>query len=450
MVAAFNTGGPTRSRHLRSRPLAFATGRLAASLSRVALSALSIAACRWGAPPADPPDQPASPQAKAEPAPIASLPASEGSGNAQTAPLLLDGGAVPQPVRGDRELPADTSTKETTKEGIVGYSLEAVLRLSDIPSPARGAEGAGFDLARKKTENRLSIEVAATHARVVLGPGFVLPEGTELRARVDRYGHVVYTPDDGRYRVGAPGALRAVLGERRFDVAPLLPAEVTHNGEGPRRFGRPTHKAGVATRAAKASFEIGHLSDLGDGGALLCRSLLELISAPMSTPLCGDGDVPFRAELRWTTPPAATPGLSPKGRVAGAITFEVVSIVRHAAMSASSLATPPPQAVFESAPFPFEGAKLLLARGDLAALHGTGVEATLTLVNSTDELRFVWLDGTPIAWVAPGSRLRVPGLIAGHYVLQWRTFLADAIEPPQTVLLPATSDLGATDASAPP
>ncbi len=424
--------------------------RFAASLCAVMLAALPIAACRWGAPPADPPDQPASPQAKAEPAPIASLPASEGSGNAQAPPLLLDGGIVPQPLRGDRELPADTTTKETAKEGIVGYSLEAILRVSDVPAPAKGADGAGVDLARKKTENHLLIDVAPTHARVVLGSGFVFPEGTELRARADRYGHLVYTPDDGKYRVVAPGALRAVLGERRFDVAPVLPAEVTHNGEGPRRFGHPTHKAGVATRAAKAAFEIGHLPDLGDGGVLLCRSLLELVSAPMSTPLCSDGDIPLRAELRWTTPPAATPGLSPKGRVAGAITFDVVSIARHAELPAASLATPPLQAVFEGAPIPFEGAKLLLARADLAAMRGPGPEGALTLVNSTDELRFAWLDGTPIAWVAPGSRLRVTGLVAGHYVLQWRTFLADAIEPPQTVLLPATSDLGATDAGTTP
>ena len=368
----------------------------------------------------------------------------------QAAPLSLDGGAVPQPLRGDRELFAETTTKDTAKEGIPGYSLEAVLRVSDVPAPAKGVEGAGLDGARKKTESRLFIDIAQTHARIVLGSGFVLPEGTELRARVDRYGHVVYTPDDGKYRVAAPGALRAVLGERRFDVAPLLPAEVTHNGEGPRRFGRPTHKVSVATRAAKAAFEIGHLADLGDGGVLLCRSLLELISAPMSTPLCGEGDVPLRAELRWTTPPAATAGLSPKGRIAGAILFDVATIARRVDLVASSMATPPPQAAFVEAPMSFEGAKLLLGRGELAALRAPGTEAALILTNSTDELRFVWLDGIPIAWIAPGSRLTVPGLVAGHYALQWRTFLADAIEPIQTVNLPATSDLGATDSGAPP
>jgi hypothetical protein len=450
----FDLGGSARSSEhwwpsnglLRWAPLRW-TGRLKGSLGRWLLVALPAIGCRAN-PSTDPPEQPASPQAKAEPAPIASLPAPGGSGTAQAVPPLLDGGV--QPLRGDREPQADATTKESAREGILGYSLEAVLRVSDVPAPAKGADGAALDMARKGTESRLSIDVAPTHARIVLGPGFVWPEGTELRARADRYGHIVYTPPDGSYRVAAPGALRAVLGERRLDVAPLLPAEVTHNGEGPRRFGHPTHKAFVATRAAKASFEIGHLADLGDGGSLLCRSLLELISAPMSTPLCSEGDVPLRAELRWTTPPAATPGLSLKGRIAGAITFEVISIVHRTDIAASSLATPPPQAAFLEAPFPFEGARLLLGRGELAALRGAGAEASLTLVNSTDELRFVWLDGTAMAWVAPGSRLTVPGLVASRYVLQWRTFLADAIEPAQTVNLPATSDLGATEWGAPP
>src|SRR6202034_1788086 len=195
---------------------------------------------------------------------------------------------------------------------IAGYSLSAVLRAGDVAQPTKGVDPGALDLARKKTETRLAIDLAPTHARIVLGAGFVLPEGTELRERIDRYGHVVYSPEEGTYRVAAPGALRALLGERRLDVAPASPAEVTHNGEGPKRFGRPTHKVEVATRAAKGSFEIGHLGDLGDGGTLLCRSLLELMGAPAGTPLCSDGDLPLHAELRWTSPPAPAPGLTAK------------------------------------------------------------------------------------------------------------------------------------------
>jgi hypothetical protein len=419
-----------------------------------------VAACRQGAAPNDPLDQPASPQAKAEPAPIASLPPAVGSTSQQPIGVALDGGVVPQPLRGDRSLAADTTTKETSKDGIGGYSLAAVLRPSDVAPPAKGAEGANLDAARRKTETRLSIDVAPTHARIVLGSGFVLPEGTELRQRIDRYGHVVYSPEEGTYRVAAPGSLRAVLGERRLDVAPTSSPEVTHNGEGPRRFGRPTHRVEVATRAAKASFEIGHLADLGDGGTLLCRSLLELLGAPMSTLLCAEGDVPLHAEIRWTALPtaplagsavaAAVRGLASKGRIAGSLTYDVSSITRRTDLASALLAVPPPLANFVEAPFRSEQGRLLLSRGDLASLRLAGAEAMLTLVNSTDELRFAWLDGVAIAWLAPGGRIDVPGLVVGRYVLEWRTFLGDAIEPAATISLPTTSDLGASDASSMP
>jgi hypothetical protein len=415
--------------------------------------------CARAGAPSDPPEQPASPQAKAEPAPIASLPPAVGSSVVQPAALALDGGVVPQPLRADRAIPVDTTTKETTKEGIAGYTLTAVLRPSDVPPPAKGAENAGLESARKKTETRLTIDLAPTHARVVLGPGFVLPEKTELRQRIDRYGHVVFIPDEGVYRVAASGSLRAVLGERRLDAAPLGTPELTHNGEGVRRFGRPTHKVEVLTRAAKATFEIGHLADVGDGGALLCRSLLELMGAPPTTLLCGDGDVPLHAELHWTAldasppkggAPPPSPALRTNGRMAGVLAFDVLSITHRTDLSATSLAVPPPQATFLEAPFRAEGAHLLLAKSDLSAFRPAGVENTLTLVNSTDELRFVWLDGVSVAWVAPGGRIDVPGLVAGRYGLEWRTFMGDTIEPAETVTLPAKSDLGGSETAAAP
>jgi len=413
----------------------------------IAFLAWTLGACRPGAPSGDPPDQPASPQAKAEPAPIASLPRAVASGSLQSSPPTLDGGVVPQPLRADRAISADTTTKDTTKEGIAGFTLNAVFRPSDVAPPTKGAELGAIDLARKRTETRLTIDLSPTHARLVLGPGFVLPEGTELRERIDRYGHIVYSPEAGTYRAAAPGSLRALLGEKRLDVAPSSAAEVTHNGEGPKRFGRPTHKVEVATRAAKASFEIGHLADLGDGGSLLCRSLLELMGAPAETAMCSEGEVPLHAELHWTSPPAPGSGLAGKGRVAGSLAFDVIAITKRTDLAAASLAVPPPQAAFAEAPFPVETGKLLLARADLAALRPGGIEAPLALVNSTDELRFAWLDGVAIGWVAPGGHLDVPGLVTGRYTLEWRTFLGDAIEAPQTVTLPAVSDLGAADAA---
>jgi hypothetical protein len=425
----------------------------------IALFSIGLLACAKGSAPSDPPEQPASPQAKAEPAPIASLPPGVASGTALGALAALDGGLVPTPFRADRPLLPDTTTKETTKEGVLGYTLSAILRPSDVPPPAKGAETVALEAARKKTESRLTIDVAPTHARIVLGSGFVLPDGTELRERIDRYGHVVYLPEEGTYRVAAPGALRAVLGERRLDVAPLATPELTHNGEGPHRFGHPTHKVEVLTRAAKATFEIGHLADIADGGTLVCRSLLELMGAPPTTPLCAEGDVPLHAELHWTAldasppkggAPPPSPALRSAGRIAGSIVYDVLSVTRRTDLAAASLAVPPPQANFSGAPFAFEAAHLLVSKGDLAALRPPAAEAWLTLVNSTDELRWVWLDGVPVAWVSPGGHLDVPGLVAGRYGLEWRTFLGDTIEAAETVTLPAKSDLGGGEAQLAP
>jgi len=358
----------------------------------------------------DPLDTPASPQAKAEPAPLANIPA-QSNGGAGAAPLTLDGGSPPTPLRGDRPVAADPPPRDNG-----AYELLAVLRPSDIPGPPKGPDinVAGFDAARKKTDAVVSI-------------------GTELRARVDRYGHVVLNPDGTAYRVAAPGTLRALLGERRLDVAPLSGATLESAGDGPKRLGRPTRRVEVATRAARATFEITHLPDVGDGGALICRALLDLMNAPPSTPLCGDGDVPLHVDLRWTAPPP-----------------------RRADISAQVFATPPASAAYEES-LPDDRALVLLTPAELTTMRTTapdapGVDAgptpTLALVNSTDELRFVWLDGIPIAWLAPGARESIRTLARGRYSLQWRTFLGDAIDAPQTVTLPATSDVGGAEAGA--
>ncbi len=62
------------------------------------------------------------------------------------------------------------------------------------------------------------------------------------------------------------------------------------------------------------------------------------------------------------------------------------------------------------------------------------------LVNSSDELRVAWIDGVPAAWVAPGERFLLPSLQRGRYAVQWRTFLADASDPPETTTVPGTSE----------
>jgi hypothetical protein len=419
------------------------------------IAAATLVACRGGASGGDPVDAAASPQASQEPAPIATT---TPSGALATGP---DAGPPPSPMRADRELPIDTprepsrekeQARDTPKDArdlLAGWSLQATLRPSDVAAAPRAPEVSerALDLARKKTEARLGIDLSQTRMRITLTSGFVLPADTEIRARLDRYGHVLMLPKEGTYRVAAAGALRAVLGERRLDVAPLSAAEIMPSGEGQRRFNFRTRRLEVTTRAAKATFEIASVKDAGDGGSLVCRALLDLMSASPSTPLCMTDDIPVHAEIRWATK--------------GAIMFDVASMIKRSDLPAPSMATPPATVAYASSPIPAEGAGVLLSRAELASFRSAPVdvpapdagapqpESGLVLFNATDQLRVVWIDGVAVAWLAPGGREELPSLVRGRYVLQWRTFLGDAFDPATSVVAPGTIGIAFGDAGAP-
>jgi hypothetical protein len=76
------------------------------------------------------------------------------------------------------------------------------------------------------------------------------------------------------------------------------------------------------------------------------------------------------------------------------------------------------------------------------------VDHGVLLVNATDELRVVWIDGVPIGWVGPGARLAVAGLLRGRYTLEWRTFLGDVVGAAEQLAVPGASKIGDIDAGA--
>ena len=208
------------------------TGR--ASPWTAGLALIVLAGCRTSGPSqTDPPEKGESPQASAQPAPLAVAPTTPPSAAPLT--ISLEGGSPPSPLRGDEVLSPDALARESA-----GYTLSAAFRLADVTGPTRAAEvsNAGLDAARKATELRLAIDLSPTRMRVVAhGQGFVLQPDTEIRARADRFGHVVVWPGAASYRPLAPGSMRALLGERRFDVAPITAAEIVPRGDGGRRIG---------------------------------------------------------------------------------------------------------------------------------------------------------------------------------------------------------------------
>jgi hypothetical protein len=389
----------------------------------------------------DLPDAGVSPQAKAEPAQLENVAVASSAH-----PLTPDAGPLPVSLRADEEAPPDTLGKDTS-----AWEIEAILRTAEIPPAFRGPETAivAIDAAKRKTELRLTIDLTASRARIAMrGGAFTLPEGTELRARSDRYGHLLLAPDAREYRVAAPGSLRALLGERRIDVEPLMLASVSERGDGPRRLGYRTHRVQVTNRAATAVFELARVADAGEGGLLLCRAFLDLLNAPPSTPACGLDEIPLHVEWRW----AARGGLA----------FDA-EVLRRTDVAAGTMAAPPPNLSFAPPALPEIGAQLIVESAELAAFRtapapdvpaaqadGSAPPAAgLVLTNATDELRFAWLDGVPIAWLAPGARLAVPSLLRGRYGFAWRTFLGDAYDAPITITTPISQAARAGDAGAP-
>lgn len=357
-------------------------------------------------------------------------------------------------MRGDERLSADSLRErerppgERTPDGgrerePVGYTLSAAFRPADVPAPLRAPEvnQPGLDAARKKTELRIAVDMNASRLRMVLeGDGWVLPSETELRARSDRYGHIVVWPGATKYRPLPPGTMRALLGERRWDVAPISTAEVVPAPEVGKRISIKTRKVEVSTRAAKATFEIGKLESLGEGGVLLCRFLLDLMNAPPQTALCAPDELPMRAELRWT------------GH--GSLAFEVTGVLKKTDLGTTTLLVPPANAELSTDPLPL-GAHVLLTAPELAALRTGPIDLVppppgeaLLVQNGTVQLRMLYLDGVPVAWIAPSQRETIMGLQRGRYVAQWRSFLGDVLDPPVTVTSPGTTSIGVADAGA--
>ncbi|MBV9946716.1 MAG: hypothetical protein JOZ69_07705, partial [Myxococcales bacterium] len=259
-----------------------------------------------------------SPQASAEPAVLSNALATATNQGA-------DAGPPPELLRTDRPLEADVpresarepAGKEVWRDSrdgkeLAGYALTAVVRTGEGPPPLKGSEvnAQAIEAARRRTEARLALELSQTRARFVFSGGFVLPAGTELRARLDRYGHVLLWAGEDTYRIVEPGAMRAFLGERRLDVAPLSPANVTPGGVAGERtvegsyaaypargqhLSLRTRRVEVSTRAARATLELATLRDAGEGGSLVCRWLLDLMNAPPSTPACASDELPLHA-----------------------------------------------------------------------------------------------------------------------------------------------------------
>lgn len=428
----------------------------------VLLSGIAVSGCDGVPPSAGGGDAGASPNASILPAPLATEPTdlSDGSADDDDAgsravaldstgrPLAADA-SPPSPEAMHPSTPLYPETVPYTKE-TPGVTLDAAFRWRDVPAPPRAPEVSAEGLREAQKLTALTLKIDLTEAgrmRAELsGSAFVLPSHSELRARADHYGHLLVWPNAGGYRVLPPGALRTVLGERRIDVTPLSPGTIRSQGEG-RRLGVGVRKIELGSSIATVRLELGKLPETGEGGALLCRTLVELGGVDPRTSVCQPGEVPLLAAYTW--------------QEGGGISFEVSLLAKRSDLNASALLVPPAGLAHLPGGLPGVPHGIFLGREPLAALR-TGPlplpparDASIprdgfVAANHSDRLMYLLLDGVPAVAVPPFAEQYVIGPLRGRYIVQWRTFLGEKVTSPQPTEIPARLHYGGTpDTGAP-
>jgi len=328
-----------------------------------------------------------------------------------------------------------------------GLTLTAEWSWDGVPSAPPGPEvhAAGVKAARAVTRHLWQIELLeAGRLRVVFdAPSFALTKYTELRSRSDLFGHILVWPNSESYRIIPSGALRALLDERRVDVSPLTTGQAEKEQAGRPSFGFPTRTVVVATPWGKVDLVQARTVNAGSGGPLLCRLLLELVGARPDSPACEDGKVPVRASYTW--------------KDGGKVEFEVSSLLIRSDFQSSMFVIPPARSTFTDVGLPPNATGIFLTREQMAAFRSrvadlpdprTDPESNgapgegFVAVNRTDALRFLVLDGVPVAWVPAHGEQYVIGSRAGKYTAQWRSFLGMSVDDPFEVLVPARFALG--------
>jgi len=397
----------------------------------VATFTLGLAACDSRAVPADAGPTEPSPNASILPAPLATGPDTVRAPDAGPTDGGLDAEAPPPtPAREDEALPTDLEELHDPS----GLTLRARFRWPDVGTPGRLPEANLDALERARQASSFDLDVVAAAAgklRIALASSrFVLASGSELRARSDRYGHVLLWPDRNRYVVIQAGALRAVLNERRADVVPLAHVTGTVRGAG-QALGYATERLHFASSLGKVTLEQAKVPGAGLGGALLCRFVLELGGVHPDSPACEPDLVPVRAEYGWSE--------------GGAVVFETTALERMSVVDESVLRTPPEGAEHRIGELPLPATALLLERPQLRGLRlrpaavRPGKDAPkegLLLVNGDDVLRYALVDNVPVARLDPHGTGLLVDLVAGTYGVGARTFLGDEVMPSATITVP--------------
>jgi hypothetical protein len=351
--------------------------------------------------------------------------------------------APPEPhaLREDQAL-----SSETPREGN-GLTLTARFRWLNVAAPARIPElnEAAIQRARDAAAFDVVIDLAGGRMRLAFASRtFTLPAGSELHARDDLYGHALLWPNRTSYTLFAPGALRSVLSEQRADVVPLVRAHVSALPSGS-LLSFATERAELTTPTGKLEIEQARVNgplpagSAWASGASVCHLLVELADASPTSSVCRADLVPVRAEYTW-----------PNGEH---FAFEVARLARRNDLDPAALAMPPANAEFRQSELPPPPPNALLSDAELAEFRVRPAARTervdpsapktgLLLVNHSESLRYVSIDGAPAARLPAGAEQLLLGLRAGKYQVTARDFFGADETLLKTLEVPGRFTLG--------
>lgn len=376
-----------------------------------------------------------SPNASVLPAPLAVGPTKASARDAGHAlPDTSADAAVlepPRPIREDEALPTESELRAAP-----GLSLEARLRWLE-PPPPRLPETSNEAIAkvREKTAFELSVDLSSL-GRLRLSfaaRAYPFPPSTELRARDDRWGHLLVWPNGTTYTPLPPGTLRAALGDARVDVAPLSEPSVTLLGTG-NMLGLPTQKQRLENSIGRVELEQALAPMAGSSGALFCRLLLELLAVSPESPACRNEWLPLHAEFTWAS--------------GARFELEVTKLLKRTELPLEGLAVPPSGSEARRGELPGPPFVALVEERELADFRVRPLPPSekpdplapklgLVFQNRSDGPRYLLLDGVPVVWLRPGAEWLLSGLKPGRYAVQARDFFGAESTPSKTVELPA-------------
>ena len=348
----------------------------------------------------------------------------------------------PRSVREDQALPGETP-HETS-----GLSLNARLRWVETAGPPRLPEQnlEGGQRARDASEFEIAIDLAGGRMRwAFASPAFTLPTGSELHARDDLYGYSLLWPNRAIYTVLQPGTLRSVLAEQRADVMPLVRARFGALSPGS-LLGFKTDRTELVTPIGRLELEQAHAPTPGILESHLarvgraCAACYSSCSARYRTIRC--------AAPIWCLVAPNTPG-----PMANASDSRSLACSRQNELDPVALAMPPAGAEYRQSESPAPAPSALLSESELSDLRlraaprtervdPSAPKAGLLVVNHSESLRYITVDGAKAARLLPGAEVLLLGLRPGKYQLAARDFFGGEESLQRLTEVPARFSLG--------